>query len=330
MLDFSFDKKDYQIEFEFSKYRISPKIHNQTLVRRIDDTPYYNSEIVEFVKNIDPVITEYYNVTLHNKNSNKSKIIKEKALVAPTLLSNHTRSYHHFLIDLVGKILYIKKYGINNAEIKIVIDNKIYKTKELFIEKEVKSFHKEIFNILNLGDYESYLFDISKEESVFFDKVIVAESTTGNMDNFYTTLKLIRDKFVSTYSYENKIYVSRKNAITLNDNGRRIQDEDILKSYYQNQGYRIVYFEEMTFKEQVDLVSSCSDIVSYNGSSMVNTLFAPEGCKITEIRNSKHQQHDSYYFWSKWFNKEHVIVKCFGANTSDEIIRAIENTYNNL
>lgn len=81
----------------------------------------------------------------------------------------------------------------------------------------------------------------------------------------------------------------------------------------------------MTFQEQVDLASSCSEIVSYNGSSMVNTLFAPVACKITEIRNSVTQQHDAAMFWSKWFEREHNIVECFGATTAEEIINAVEN-----
>ena len=322
MLDFNYKSIKYDIDFDFSKYVINPEIHNQTIVRTINNELFYDPQIVNKVKDLNPIITEYHNVTLNNKKNKQSETFSKNQKIKPVFLTGYTNSYHHFLIDIIGKILYLKSNKVGDFDIKIIYNSLI---KEDSSAVSTRQFQKDIFNILELPEFNSCLVNIHDHVSLFFDKVLVAESTNGNMDNFYITLKLIRDRFVREYSFKNKIFVSRKNAASKDDNGRRLVDEEIIQNYYESKGYKIAFFEEMSFIEQVELASSCSEIVTYNGSSMVNTLFAPEGCKIVEIRNSLKQQHDAYYFWSQWFNKDHRIVECFGATTSQEVINAIEN-----
>ncbi len=330
MLNFILNGNSYKIVSDYSGYKVSPLIHNQTLVRKTDGTPHYREQDVETVRNLKPVITEHYGVTLYNEKNKQREVVSANKHTPPVFLTNHTTSFHHFLIDMVGKILLFNAVGFKNLEIVIVVDHNQREPLESFLDKQVKSFHKEIFSLLGLPEYESCIVNIADVDKLSFEKVVVAESTTGNMDNFYSTLELIRNKFVKQYSYKNKIYVSRKKAITKEDGGRRVEDDDVIAEYYANKGYQVVYFEDMTFQEQVDLASSCSEIVSYNGSSMVNTLFAPKQCKIIEIRNSATQQHDAAMFWSKWFDRDHRIVECFGANSAKDIISAIENSDNTL
>jgi hypothetical protein len=330
MLNFLLDGNYYKIVSDYSIYKNTPLIHNQTLVRKTDGVPHYREENVEAVRVLAPVITEHYGLSLYNEKNKQKELIRSNKETVPVFLTNHTTSFHHFLIDAVGKILFIKSHGFKDLKIVIVVDYKQMPNHEPFLMKQVKAFHKEIFSLLGLPDYESCIVNIADFDKLTFDRVIVAESTTGNMDNFYSSLQLIRNKFVKKYSYENKIYVSRKKAVTADDGGRRVEDDDEIAAYYISKGYSVVYFEDMTFQEQVDLASSCSEIVSYNGSSMVNTLFAPKNCKIIEIRNSVTQQHDAAMFWSKWFERDHRIVECFGAHTAQEIIRAIESSDSNL
>lgn len=330
MLNFVLDGNSYKIVSDYSVYKNTPLIHNQTLVRKTDGVPHYREDYVEAVHKLSPVITEHYGLSLYNEKNKQRDVIRSNKETVPVFLTNHTSSFHHFLIDVVGKILFIKSHGFKDLEVVIIVDYNQKPNQEPFLLKQVKSFHKEIFSLLGLPDYESCIVNIADFEKLTFDRVVVAESTTGVMDNFYSSLELIRSKFVKKYSYENKIYVSRHKAVTTDDGGRRVQDDDKLAEYYANKGFSVVYFEDMTFQEQVDLASSCSEIVSYNGSSMVNTLFAPKSCKVTEIRNSATQQHDGAMFWSKWFGRDHRIVECFGANTAQEIIDAIERSDNNL
>jgi len=98
----------------------------------------------------------------------------------------------------------------------------------------------------------------------------------------------------------------------------------VLQKYLSEYGYQTVYLENISFKDQVNLLSSASHVITYNGSSLVNTLFMHENTQIIEIRNSVLQQHDAYMFWSKWFNRKYHVLKCFGANSAQEIIDAIQ------
>ena len=74
-------------------------IHNQTLVRRRSGVPHYKDKYVEEVKNLHPVITEHYDVTLYNEKSKQSEIIAENKEMPFVFITDHTTSFHHFLID---------------------------------------------------------------------------------------------------------------------------------------------------------------------------------------------------------------------------------------
>lgn len=330
MLNFVLDGNHYKIVSDYSMYKNTPLIHNQTLVRKTDGVPHYNEEHVEAVRVLAPVITEHYGVNLYNEKNKQKDLVRSNKETVPVFLTNHTSSFHHFLIDVVGKILFLKSNGFKDLQIVIATDYKKMPNQDPYLLKQVKPFHREIFKLLDLPEYESCIVNLADFDKLTFDRVVVVESTTGNMDNFYSSLQLIRNKFAKNNSYKNKIYVSRKKAVTEDDGGRRVEDDDAIAAYYIGKGYSVVYFEDMTFQEQVDIASSCSEIVSYNGSSMVNTLFAPQNCKIIEIRNSATQQHDAAMFWSKWFGRDHRIVECFGAKTAQEIINAIERSENTL
>jgi hypothetical protein len=319
--------KWYETKFAKRKFLRIPITFGHTLVAKEDNTLHYDAEAVEKYKYAIPTIEEYSGVEISNKIISKiSPIEKNKT---QTFLAIHTESYHHFLIDTVGAILFLKNNSFRGFDIKNIMVTRGKKTISQMLEEEdfshgIKNFHQEVFDHFRLGKYIDTLVDLRDHDPLKFEKVLVVNQTSFPLDSFCEILKLFKAEIPKDAVANKKIYVSRK-TIKQPNKGREVLDEEILQKYFENHGYTTVFFEDHSFEEQLNIMASASHVITYNGSSMVNTVFMQEGTNILEIRNSLQQQHDAYMFWSRWFNIKHKVLRCFGANTSQEIIDAIES-----
>lgn len=319
--------KWYKTKFARRKFLRIPITFGHTLVVKPDNTLHYDQELVEKYKYAVPTIEEYTDVEIHNKVISKISPIEKRK--PQTFLAIHTESYHHFLIDTIGAILFLKNNSFENFEIKNMMISHGKKTISQMLQEEnfnygMKNFHQEVFDYFELGTYKNTLVDLRDSDPLKFDKLIVVNQTSFPLDSFCEVLKLFKAEIPKDAVANNKIYISRK-TIKQPNKGREVLDEEILQKYFENHGYTTVFFEDHSFEEQLNIMASASHVVTYNGSSMVNTIFMQEGTNILEIRNSLEQQHDAYMFWSRWFNIKHHVLRCFGANTSQEIINAIES-----
>lgn len=319
MLKFSLNGLDYRSSFEYKKHISMPVTMGQTLVTNTANVPFYNIDTVNKLKYVEPELCQYDNVRLIKENFNYQENESKK-----TFVSIHTSSYHHFLIDTIGGILFLYNKNVGNFDIKTIVQVLPgWENFDHYKKSFVKNFHQDIFNYLNLGVYENTLIDITDNKFINIDKLVTVNYPSAPLDSFYPVLNVLRNKLMKKNKQYRKIYITRKDIKDANKK-RNIVDDEILQKYFYNFGYETVHFEEMSFAEQLDIVSSSTHIICHNGSSMVNTLFSQDGTQIFEIRNSVLQQHDAYMFWSEWFNKKHKIIKCFGATYSQEIIDAIE------
>ncbi len=324
------DKKDYVVDFEKQKDLIPPITDGHTLVTKKDGSLYYNEELVNNTQYVDPHLKEYSDVRIYNKKKAISPLSTNK--VKPVFLSVHTTSYHHFLIDTIGAILFLKKNGMGYFDIKTIMSlpkledpDKMYASEKLYKEKNIKKFHNDIFKYFNLGNYEDTLINIQDAEYIDFEKVVTVNYPSAPLDSFYSILSTIKN-----YSNDNletpnrKLYITRK-SIQDEQKSREVSNDNLIQEFLKEYGYETVYLEDLSFFEQFTLLKNASDVIAYNGSSLVNTVFMQEKTRIIEIRNSSEQQHDAYLFWSKWFNRDHYVLRCFGVNTAEGIISVIKS-----
>ena len=321
MLRFNLNGKNHKTDFEYFENARPAQSDGNILVTKKDHVPYYNFDTVLNSKNIEPVIKQYKNVTIYNERESSKKIFND--IEKTTILFSHTTSYHHFLIDTIGAILYFKNNKSANFDIKILVDYTGWRTLEDYCEINIKSFYQEIFDYFNLGNFKDCLIGINDKSDIKFEKVSTINYPSAPLDSFYVVLKTIVESSKRLNNNNNKLYITRK-GIDVANKGRSVLNDEVLQKYLSEYGYQTVYLENISFKDQVNLLSSASHVITYNGSSLVNTLFMHENTQIIEIRNSVLQQHDAYMFWSKWFNRKYHVLKCFGANSAQEIIDAIQ------
>ena len=101
-----------------------------------------------------------------------------------------------------------------------------------------------------------------------------------------------------------RIYVSRANQ-----QARRIHNEvevlELLKTY----GFSLVYFENMSFPEQVAVMRKAKYVISSHGANLTNILFMPEKAKVLEI-NKNESPNLCYYSLASSINLDYFYQLC--------------------
>mgnify|MGYP000262368370 CR=1 FL=1 len=89
-----------------------------------------------------------------------------------------------------------------------------------------------------------------------------------------------------------KIYISRSKQKI-----RKIENEFLLFDFLDKNGYSIVYFEDYSFWEQVQLMKNATDLIAPHGANLVNMLVMQENAKIIEI-NQKDTSSATLCYWT--------------------------------
>lgn len=81
---------------------------------------------------------------------------------------------------------------------------------------------------------------------------------------------------------EKKIFISRQKAAF-----RKIVNEEELIPLLQQYGFEILYGEDYSFAEQLDIFSSCNVLLGIHGAGLTNCFFMKKGSKVIELRKKE-------------------------------------------
>ncbi len=125
---------------------------------------------------------------------------------------------------------------------------------------------------------------------------------------------LVSDSELDKINISKKIYVSRANQ-----KSRRVDNEKQVVAIVKKYGFEVVFFENMSFENQVSLMRDVRCLVTSHGANLTNILFMPKDAKVLElIRDNK----PNFCYWSlassiglKYYyqlcsthNKDHLFV----------------------
>jgi hypothetical protein len=253
-------------------------------------------------------ILKYNNVNIFNSIDNfkleNCAIIENNAV----LLEMYAH-YYHFIVDVLGKFLYIDKYipgitpyvflfnhtdlettKINNENRKSFRHNFSYLA---FTDSILESIKEKFPNITVLQQTTSstpYIFknlytidpqSVAKSDIKIKDHGKTAGSPlTNGLHHYKTIFDLLRETFLPNRESENNknIFISRdssynRTSVNLND----------LEVFMVNRGYEVVYPERLSFKEQIEKFYDAKNIVAISGSSLTNTIWANKDVNIVCI-----------------------------------------------
>lgn len=83
-----------------------------------------------------------------------------------------------------------------------------------------------------------------------------------------------------------KVYISRKQSV------RSLPYEAELENYFVSLGFDVVYAQELSFIEQMNVFSHANVIVGAHGAGMANTVFAADKCLVVELFDPKFLNRD--------------------------------------
>jgi len=86
--------------------------------------------------------------------------------------------------------------------------------------------------------------------------------------------------FQSVHVPSRKIYVSRKLA-----SKRKAHNELEVELLLRKRGFEIIYAEQLSVKQQIQLMGETRLLVALHGAALTNMLFMREGMKVLELRN---------------------------------------------
>lgn len=86
-----------------------------------------------------------------------------------------------------------------------------------------------------------------------------------------------------------KIFISRKNTQAV-----RLKNEETVRSIFAENGFEIIYTEELSFRQQVECFGQAKYVVAASGAALTNTIFCQPGALIGCIIPSEHR----FYMYS--------------------------------
>jgi hypothetical protein len=102
-----------------------------------------------------------------------------------------------------------------------------------------------------------------------------------------------------------RLYISRGRALK-----RRIANEDEVVAVLRGFGFRVVYAEDHTFEEQVEMASRARFFISNHGAGLTNMLFVREGGRVLELRHQTDKVNNCYFTMASALGLEYFYQTC--------------------
>jgi hypothetical protein len=191
---------------------------------------------------------------------------------AAVILTAGSNTYYHWIFDILPRLGIIKDSGLEST-VQFYVSSKI-----------IYPFQKDTLTLL--GIEEKQLLSIDNTSNAYeIEHLIVPSlpSKLGIVSKY--AIQFLRKNFISETTVKNplfkRIYISRKKA-----NNRKLLNESEITEFLEQQGFRIVFPEEFTFKEQVEMFYSAEFIVAPHGSGLANIVFCNSTVKVLELFSS--------------------------------------------
>jgi capsular polysaccharide biosynthesis protein len=173
--------------------------------------------------------------------------------------------FFHWMFDVLPRINIIKKSGY---DFDYILVNDIH-----------FKFQEETLRLLGVLDK---IITLSPNKCIQANKLLVPSfpGNTGNMPKWACEfLYMLFTPFCEvTNSNKKRLYISRSKT-----NRRRVLNETEVISILEPLGFEVVFSEEITFKEQINLFCNAEVIVAPHGAGLSNLVFCQKKTRILEL-----------------------------------------------
>lgn len=187
--------------------------------------------------------------------------------------------FGHSLVESLNRLWY-------------VLDQDDKETPVVFLTESGRSLCPQIADMFSLLKLDGRLMFITRP--IRFAKVIVP-GQSGVLAGYYTD-DFLRPFDAICAAVEakpfDKVYLSRRRF----KGGIKIYGEDKLEKTFKANGFKVIYPERLSLREQISYIKGAKEIASVMGSATHLSLFAKEGTKNIVLERTEH------------INKEQILI----------------------
>ena len=209
--------------------------------------------------------------------------------------------YFHWMCDFLPRLVAAEKYL---SDYTLLLP---HNHKHAFVEDSLKVFG--VKNVLRFSD----------KDYVACADALIPDYISHSGDNNPNVMAKIKQKFIDFYkpmldpiNYAKHIYVSRARA-----KGRYIENEAEVIEMLASLGYKTIYFEEYSLKEQISIAFNCENLIGLHGANLTNLMFMNPNANILELRK-ENDTHNNYYFsLASSFRLNYFYLQCRATETAN-------------
>ena len=127
------------------------------------------------------------------------------------------------------------------------------------------------------------------------------ETLIRDLRSFYS------DFYSRTYSENigDKVYISRGKA-----QKRKIKNEEECLAVLKEYDFKVVYFEDCSFEQQVKIALDARYLISNHGAGLTNMLFMKSGSSVFELRKKGDRSNNCYFSLASALNLRYFYQIC--------------------
>jgi len=205
------------------------------------------------------------------------------------ILNNKSENYFHWMTETLSRVVSFQSL---NEKSSVLLS-------EQFNDYEFVSKTLDLLNV----DYKIY-----SNEKLFKVKKLFLTTHTATAGNYNSEIILeIQNKLNNnTKSSKGKrFWLSRRFS-----DRRFLSNEEELISVLDKYNIEVIYPENISYLEQIEIYRNAEFIGGVHGAAMVNMLFMELGCKVLELRYKNDSHNNCYYSLSVLLKHKYFYQKC--------------------
>jgi len=201
--------------------------------------------------------------------------------------------YFHWFCDTLTRYIQVSKF---NKEYPFLINSFLIK----------KDYIYETLNMLNIN------YKIYESDKLYKIKDLLISSHVADSGNFsYKNINELSTKLKEANASsevkdpELKIWISRNKS-----KHRKILNEDELIPILNNSNFKIIYPEDLSFKDQIEIYKNTSVMGGLHGGALTNMLFMNKNTKLIELRRNGDSENNCYFTLASELKIKYYYLEC--------------------
>lgn len=176
-------------------------------------------------------------------------------------------NYFHWVTDALPKLALAQAAGYNLSDFDHFIVN-----------SHSRAFQQETLTLLGIPTAKIVALDEHPVLQCAKLLVTTAPCLSGNVSPWM--IRFLRDSFLTgnVVTGQEKIFIGRKNTVR-----RSLLNESAISAALEQQGFKTVYPETLSFAQQVSLFAGAKVIIAAHGAALTNLAFAAPGTRVLEL-----------------------------------------------